>query len=341
MVINNYNYGEFLECCLKSLFKFKKQPFEVIVVDDGSTDNSRQILKGWNEQLKIILKQNGGQGTAYNVGWEQARGDWVMFLDSDDFVIHDLFSTFCHLDLLGYSKVQMPVQVSTIKGTLQNIFFPHFPDSTSPKNVFQWYKNTASYPTPPGSGNIYSKYFLDKVMPLESIWFRDGADGPLLAAAPFYGKIMTLHKPFVAYRHHGRNDCAMEILDVKNISREVKRANKRFRYGCLHARKNGLEIEPDALDKGLSYLQYRACSFALQKNDHPLREDSAGKILRATLKSVFISQGYSIKTRLILSLFILCVLCLKSNSNFLVSLRFIPQKRNLKHFISYFFNMQR
>jgi glycosyltransferase involved in cell wall biosynthesis len=84
ILINNYNYGRFLEDALNSALGQTYQNIEVIVVDDGSTDNSRDILKPYEERATIIYKENGGQASAFNAGFEHSKGDIICFLDSDD-----------------------------------------------------------------------------------------------------------------------------------------------------------------------------------------------------------------------------------------------------------------
>lgn len=92
VIINNYNYGEYVCEAVDSVLKQRVLPEEIIVVDDGSTDDSREILDrryGSNEIIKLIYKENGGQLSAFNVGYEHCTGDIIFFLDADDFYRED------------------------------------------------------------------------------------------------------------------------------------------------------------------------------------------------------------------------------------------------------------
>lgn len=84
VVIANYNYGRFLGECIESVLAQTYAPIDVIVVDDGSTDNSREVLARYGSRVHAILQPNRGQSIALGAGVAAARGDLVCLLDSDD-----------------------------------------------------------------------------------------------------------------------------------------------------------------------------------------------------------------------------------------------------------------
>jgi glycosyltransferase involved in cell wall biosynthesis len=84
ILINNYNYGRFLSDAINSALNQTYPNVEVVVVDDGSTDNSREIIAGFGSKIVAVLKNNGGQASAFNAGFAASKGDWIHFLDSDD-----------------------------------------------------------------------------------------------------------------------------------------------------------------------------------------------------------------------------------------------------------------
>ncbi|HEY9612926.1 glycosyltransferase family 2 protein, partial [Allocoleopsis sp.] len=84
ILINNYNYGHFLPEAIVSALNQTYSNVEVIVVDDGSTDNSQEIIKSYGDKIIPILKENGGQASAFNTGFAASRGEIICFLDSDD-----------------------------------------------------------------------------------------------------------------------------------------------------------------------------------------------------------------------------------------------------------------
>lgn len=84
ILINNYNYGRFLGEAIDSALKQTYSNIEVIVVDDGSTDNSRDVISTYGDRIIPILKDNGGQASAFNAGFKACKGDIICILDSDD-----------------------------------------------------------------------------------------------------------------------------------------------------------------------------------------------------------------------------------------------------------------
>ncbi len=96
VIVTVYNMEQFLEQCLESIINQDYDSLEIIVVDDGSTDNSGAICDAFAKQdnrIKVIHKENGGLVRARKTGLELATGTYVMFIDSDDYVESDFCST--------------------------------------------------------------------------------------------------------------------------------------------------------------------------------------------------------------------------------------------------------
>jgi glycosyltransferase involved in cell wall biosynthesis len=85
VILPTYNYGCFLGEAIQSVLDQTFEDFELIVVDDGSTDNTREVVHSFTDpRLRCIYKENGGESSAYNVGIHASRGEYIAFLDSDD-----------------------------------------------------------------------------------------------------------------------------------------------------------------------------------------------------------------------------------------------------------------
>lgn len=88
IILNNYNYESYLGEAVESVLKQTWQDYELILVDDGSTDNSRSIIERYAEKCDKIVpiyKKNGGQTSAFNAAFSAARGSIIALLDADDY----------------------------------------------------------------------------------------------------------------------------------------------------------------------------------------------------------------------------------------------------------------
>ena len=94
VIVPVYNVEKYLPKCLDSLLAQTWQELEIIVVDDGSPDNSWDIMQEYarrDSRIRPIRQKNGGLSAARNAGVEAARGEWIGFLDSDDYVAPEMY----------------------------------------------------------------------------------------------------------------------------------------------------------------------------------------------------------------------------------------------------------
>lgn len=93
LIITSYNYGHFLERSIRSAIEqsIEKDAYEIIVIDDASTDHTALILENFQENIRAIrFEKNMGLAAARNEGVRKARGQFVIFLDADDYIHRDL-----------------------------------------------------------------------------------------------------------------------------------------------------------------------------------------------------------------------------------------------------------
>lgn len=106
IIINNYNYGRFLSEAIDSVRNQTYPHIELIVVDDGSTDNSREIIASYKQQIIPVLKDNGGQASAFNAGFMASKGEIICILDSDDLFVPEkvaeIVNVFKHYQNIGW-----------------------------------------------------------------------------------------------------------------------------------------------------------------------------------------------------------------------------------------------
>src|SRR3989441_12146669 len=86
VLIDTYNHERFIEQAIVSVLEqdFPASEREIIVVDDGSTDRTLEIVKKFEPQVRLLRKENGGQASAFNAGIPECKGEIIAFLDGDD-----------------------------------------------------------------------------------------------------------------------------------------------------------------------------------------------------------------------------------------------------------------
>ena len=103
VVIPMYNAEKFIDKCITHLVHQTYKNLEIIIVDDGSTDDCVNVCKQWAKQdkrIKVILQENAGPSTASNTGMDAAKGEWIHFHDHDDFVNLDYFEKMVNAAIL-------------------------------------------------------------------------------------------------------------------------------------------------------------------------------------------------------------------------------------------------
>ena len=108
VIIPVYNVEKYLDECVNSIVNQSYKNLEIILVDDGSTDKSGAICDEWRDRdsrIKVIHKANAGLGYARNSGIEVAEGDFVAFVDSDDFIDKDMYQDLMSIAISEKSDI--------------------------------------------------------------------------------------------------------------------------------------------------------------------------------------------------------------------------------------------
>lgn len=94
IIVPVYNVENYIDRCVESIINQSYKNLEIILVDDGSTDSSREKCDIWvarDHRIMVIHKENGGVGNARNIGMGYANGEWIGFVDSDDFIEPEMY----------------------------------------------------------------------------------------------------------------------------------------------------------------------------------------------------------------------------------------------------------
>ncbi len=220
IIINNYNYGSFLAESIESALNQTYSPIEVIVVDDGSTDNSREIIPNYQDKIIPILKDNGGQASAYNAGFAASSGEIICFLDSDDWFLPEKVA-------LVVKEFQADSEIGWCFNTIKlidnktnqelGLTRQHGIGKCDFRQLSQ-----KGYPlyVPPSSGLCFRRSLLAQIIPIPEV-FVNGADGFPMKAAPVLSPGFMLEEPLTIMRVHSNNNSTLRQdrpqLQTKNI----------------------------------------------------------------------------------------------------------------------------
>ncbi|MCW2572756.1 MAG: glycosyl transferase [Frankiales bacterium] len=264
VIITNHNYDRWLAIAIESALAQTHPDVEVIVVDDGSTDDSLAVCAKYEDQVHVIYTANRGQAAAVNTGYQRCSGDLVIFLDADD----ELASNAAEIAMKsfeaeGASKVSWPMEVIDADGRSDGHRQPEAPLPSGDLSSTVLRQGPDAYVTPPMSGNAWSKRFLEQVMPMPEEDFRICADAYLIVLAPLFGSVSAVEDVLSSYRIHESSRYSSLSLEVKlPLDMVVYAARAR----CLvdAARRLGHEVDPTTwvvgsfmhkLDRALSHIR--------------------------------------------------------------------------------------
>lgn len=201
--ITNYQYGRYLPDAVDSALAQTWPYVQVIVVDDGSTDESRLLLESYGDSIQTLFKDNGGQASCVNAGYSLITGEVVLFLDSDDMLdptaIEKAIGFFDDPEVI---KVSWPLAIVDAGGRpTGELRFRRLAIGRFQKRALQI--GPASHYTPPTSANIWRTSFLDQVVPIPETDFRNIIDAYLFTFSPFFGTFQGIDEPLTFYRAHG------------------------------------------------------------------------------------------------------------------------------------------
>jgi len=236
IVIPNYNYGRFVGQAIDSALAQTHPLVEVIVVDDGSTDDSRAVIERYGERVTAVFQSNAGQNAACAAGFALARFDIVVFLDSDDMLLPEAAATIAARWQPGTAKLQFKLETIDGGGRRTGFRWPKYPDAMAPERVASELLATGGYPSPPTSGNAYARHLLDAATPFEGHSFVDSV---LNTIAPLYGEVHTLDIVLALYRVHGSNNWAQQVMTAERFAYYAASERRRMAILATHCARLG------------------------------------------------------------------------------------------------------
>ena len=231
-VINNFNYAHYLGQALQSAIS-QTVPFrQIIVVDDGSTDGSRNVIATFGPHIKVIQTANRGQTAACLTALAAVETEYVLFLDADDYLMDSTVAEVGQA-LQGHRQpVKLQYQLVTIDDEgRQWGFFPAYPEPYTAKDMRKENEELGFYRSPPTSGNVFRT---DALRRFDSARLnpRGAIDGTLNLLMPYVGDIVSLNKALGFKREHRRSMSAWSAPSVELLQKEIRVFKETWAEAC-------------------------------------------------------------------------------------------------------------
>lgn len=260
ILINNFNYAAFVEECLQSAVDQTHEDLEIIIVDDGSTDESKKLISEFAERshrpIQIVFKENGGQASALNEGFCRSHGDIIFFLDADDVLAPDCAQRVVANWTEGTSKFHFGLAVIDDESAPTGRMYrtKRLPRGDLRDSILK----TGIVDSNPTSGNAFSRIFLQTVMPIPEEKWRFNADVFLCNQAALAGQVSAIDDPIGYYRMHGKNGSAHTNdgkCNKRAIRRDLFREIQTNDVLTTFSKALDLLYEPDALKRTFGHKQ--------------------------------------------------------------------------------------
>lgn len=239
VVIDNYNYGRFIGQAIDSILAqdVPAAAVETIVVDDGSTDDSREVVARYGDKVRLIAQKNGGQSAAFATGFAAATGQYVCPLDSDDYWTPDKLSSVAKAFAQpGIGIVQHYQRDVDAVGKPLNNPLPDWPPRYTIHDFLDGrFVNAAT------SSLAFRKEVLDKLLPVPKDVFYL-YDDYLLDHGLLECDVACIPRILGFHRIHGANNWAMNMRNPRKLGGSIEEL-RRFRA----------YLEPKLQARGLAF----------------------------------------------------------------------------------------
>ncbi len=299
IVVDNFNYGRFLRAAIDSALEQSYAHVEVVAVDDGSTDNSREVISSYGDKISAIFKPNGGHASAFNAGFRASHGSIVMFLDADDVLLPNTVEEVVRAWRPGVAKVQFVLAHIDAQGRALGGTVPYSPAQMPDGDIRASILDAGGYIGVPTSGNAFARTVLDRLLPLPESQWRQAADTSLEIIAPFLGEVVSLRKTLGCYRIHECNHGMLgEKLDSRKLRVKIIIDLQRECTLSEFASRSGFTIPRNWAAREPAHLKYRLASLRIDPTHHPIIDDRSMHLMLMGLRSSWRNPGYNLRSRL-------------------------------------------
>jgi glycosyltransferase involved in cell wall biosynthesis len=288
IVVNNHNYARFVSEAVESALAQTHEGVTVIVVDDGSTDGSQDVIRSFGERIVPVLKENGGQASAFAAGLAVSRGEIVIFLDADDMLAPDaaerIAAAFRAEPELAKVHYRLAVIDEAGRPTGELKPSPHIalPSGDLRDAELRFPFDLAR---PATSGNAFSAAALRSIRPIRDCGDRLGADWYVVHLTALCGPVGAIDNALAAYRVHGGNlhEVSGQTVDLDQMRATIGYAARTRVYLAEAADRLGLTMRPD--DASMAEVADRVISLKLDPAAHPIEGDTLAFLVRLGVRA--------------------------------------------------------
>ncbi len=224
VLMPNYNYARYLPQAVQSVLTQTYDNWELIICDDGSTDNSVELLRAYaakDPRITIITKENGGVASALNAAFAASRGEILCILDSDDWFISNKLERVLQAfqsDLDPGFVVHKMVIVDTF-GRLMT--FPTLSKLDRGDISTAVYRRGGRWRLMPASAQCLRRELAEVIFPIPESLFRTSADSYIGIIAPLLTTIESVNEVLGCYRIHGSNTTGLVQYQAATLEKFV------------------------------------------------------------------------------------------------------------------------
>ncbi|HEV2223908.1 MAG TPA: glycosyltransferase family A protein [Candidatus Acidoferrales bacterium] len=230
VLIDTYNQERYIEQALVSVLEQDLPPrdIEIVVVDDGSTDRTPEIIQKFAPRVRLLRKKNGGQASAFNAGFSESHGQFVAFLDGDDWFATGKLAAVVkvlqeHPEVGAVGHGYYEVNEATNEVRICAAHEPRFLHLATPDASRRAYLDWRFFLT---SNLTVRRRILHRVIPIpETLTFN--ADAPIAMASMAVG-LQVIEKPLAYYRRHADNRWAVDSKDMVRVRRRDEMNERMF-----------------------------------------------------------------------------------------------------------------
>lgn len=283
IAVLNYNYERYLPAAVDSALAQTHDDVEVVVVDDGSTDGSAEVIAGYGDRIVAVLKDNGGQGSGMNAAFAAGSGDVFIFLDADDLldpqaaaVVAGEFARHPEAAWVMY-RLRIVDADGADSGRVRPRRLGVMPnadlrDHMARYRCFHWQ---------PTSGNAFSAAALRTVLPMPEPQYRISADAYLAGVVPLCGAVRSTDVVAGSYRIHGSSNFTSNAVDDGYFRSQIDKQIVTHEQALRIAGATGVRLPADVrAPADAAFLGFRLASLLLDPARHPYPDETRLRLVR-------------------------------------------------------------